>query len=381
MPTPFKVDITTLNPSDVTPPVFAPNFPSVVAVIDYAFTIRTQIDEPGNTYFVVLPDNAPAPTSEQVKAGTDASGNVVSAGLSGTVENIAGNTDYQTYITVLTASTSYDVYVVAEDNIPNLQTVATKIDVTTLIAPYIEDFSGCIGVSTFSQVNVSGDQIWACTDFGRASTGVRMNGFANGAAVDNEDWLISPPINLLENAYFTFSSQFTFAGNPLKLMISTNYSGSGSPASATWVDLNAAFPTSEAPANSTSVADWTYTTVDLSAYPNQNVYLAFVYISTAAGASRWTLDEFTVQNGKASFIKPSVASVKNLGYSVFPNATSAKNFNVKAPNLPADMIVTAPTNFEVSKDGTTFGNSITFNPAAASASQMCSFVLNRLLLE
>jgi len=367
MPDPFKVEITTLNPAITTPPVFNQSYPRVVGVVDYAFTVVTKITKPGNTYFVVLPDNAPVPSSAQVKAGTDASGTAMGAGLFGTMENIAADAEYQANINVLTASTAYDVYFVAEDNTPNLQAVATKVDVTTTIPPFIDEFTGCVGVSTFTQYSVTGDQVWGCTDFGRGSTGVRMNGFS-GVAVVNEDWLISPLLNLQNFSELSFFSQFSFAGNPLKLMISTNYIGSGAPSAATWTDLNAVFPTVPVGSTSTSLGDWSYTRVDLAAYSNQKIYVAFVYTSTAAAAARWTLDRFQATLSTATYITTSVTALKNFGYISFPAASASKSFNVTGQNVTSSLTISAPANFEVSKDGIMFSGSITFTATEVATS-------------
>ncbi|WP_232066358.1 choice-of-anchor D domain-containing protein [Hymenobacter sp. BT18] len=73
----------------------------------------------------MLADGATAPTAAQVKAagGTPlASGNFI---------NPTANTAATTVVGGLSASTAYDVYVVAEDNVPNLQASPVKLDVTT----------------------------------------------------------------------------------------------------------------------------------------------------------------------------------------------------------------------------------------------------------
>ena len=135
-----------------------------------------------------------------------------------------------------------------------------------------------------------------------------MNGFA-GTAQPNEDWLISPVISLKAIPTMSFYSQFSFAGNSLRLKISTNYTGTGNPATATWTDLNGIFPTIAVGSSSTSPADWSYSFVDLTNYPNQNVYLAFVYTSTSSAAARWSLDEITFNNATASYFQTSPAAL------------------------------------------------------------------------
>ena len=57
----------------------------------------------------------------------------------------------------------------------------------------------------------------------------------------NVDWLISPSQDLtsLTSAYLKFDNAYKFTGDPIKVYISNNYSGSGSPyaAGVTWTEL------------------------------------------------------------------------------------------------------------------------------------------------
>lgn len=85
----------------------------------------------------------------------------------------------------------------------------------------------------FTQFSVLGNEVWACTTFGRdslnlpagsAANGLQINGFANGTNVPNEDWLISPALNLSATTYplLTFWSRTAFNGVPMQLKVSTN---------------------------------------------------------------------------------------------------------------------------------------------------------------
>ena len=70
--------------------------------------------EAGNGYMVVLADDADAPTSAQVKAGQDANGDPVASGFSDSGVLVA-DTEKTLSASNLSASTDYDVYVVAEN--------------------------------------------------------------------------------------------------------------------------------------------------------------------------------------------------------------------------------------------------------------------------
>ncbi|HSC53659.1 MAG TPA: choice-of-anchor J domain-containing protein [Phnomibacter sp.] len=160
------------------------------------------------------------------------------------------------------------------------------------------DFNSCTSGgqpgSGFVQYSVTGAQVWNCTTFGYGSTnGVNMNGFSGGAQ-NNEDWLISPALNLSSGfniPVLRFYSRAEFSGPNMQVLVSTNYIGAGDPNLATWVVL---------PANLSAAGSnvWKYTdNVDLSAYKTAGVYIAFKYTSsTAAGAARWTIDDVSIAN-------------------------------------------------------------------------------------
>lgn len=234
------------------------------------------------------------------------------------------------------------------------------------------DFQACTGAGLsdgWTQFSVSGAQTWACTTFGRdpqnpAGTtafpsGVQINGFANGSNVLNEDWLISPSLNLASTTFplLSYWSRVAFNGAPLKLMVSTNYSGSGSPyaTGVTWTNLNGTFP-----ANGT--AEWTQTTnVDLSAYKQAGVYIAFVYNSTNDDGARWTLDDIAVTNSTTApppFIRTNAPSLA-FGYRAV-GTTPTQTFTASFSNLTAGATITSSDPaFQVSLDGTTFSSSVT----------------------
>lgn len=360
---PIKLDVLTNTAGDVTPPMFNFVYPEVDSTAT-TLTVRTKLNEAGKTYFVVLPFDAVAPSSAQVKSGQNGSGVAVASNLAGTINVTSASTEFTSAVSGLSPSTGYDVYIVAEDNVPNLQISPTKISVVTG-AQYLESFNACDGTASFSQFSTTGAQVWGCTDFGRNATkGIRMNGFS-GTAQLNEDWLISPVTSLGANSTLSFYSQFSFAGPSLQLKISNNFSGTGDPSSATWTDLNGNFPTAAVPSTSTSLADWTLSTVDLSAYSSQNVYVAFVYTSSTGTntAARWTLDDISFSNAAASYLEASPSSLS------FNAGGTVKSYSLRGFNLSNSITVTAPSNFTVSKDNTNFSGSILYTPAEIASTQ------------
>ncbi len=241
------------------------------------------------------------------------------------------------------------------------------------------DFNTCATALSdgWSQYSVSGAQTWACTTFGRdpaaptgsaaAPYGVQMNGYASGN-VENEDWLISPALNLTSYTYplLSFWSRTAFDGPALKLRVSTDYSGAGAPGAATWTEVNATFPASGSDT-------WTPTAnVNLAAFTGAKVYVAFVYTSTTAAAARWTLDDIAVANSATPPAPTILTDVNRLAFGYTAAATSADRLLVVAgSDLTGDVtLTTSGPPFTLSKDGAApFTTSLTLTRAELSGTR------------
>jgi hypothetical protein len=138
--------------------------------------------------------------------------------------------------------------------------------------------------------SVIGPQVWTLNSSnGNPGQCADMNGFSGGA-VQNEDWLISPAINLssVSAASLSFQTSRPFSGNALQAYVSTNYSGSGAPSAATWTLLSSALM-----ATSTTWRD--SGNISLASYVgNTNVRIAFKYTSTSTSAPQWRVDNVKV---------------------------------------------------------------------------------------
>jgi len=240
------------------------------------------------------------------------------------------------------------------------------------------NFENCTTVGSaalsdgFYQYSVTGPQTWGCTTTfghdasdptgaGSAGNAVQINGYSGGNML-NEDWLISPALNIssFNYAILSFWTRSAFAGDKLQLKISTNYTGSGNPALATWTNLDGKFP-------ETGSDKWTKSdNIDLSAYKATPVYVAIVYNSTTSSASRWTVDDFAVTNSNtppAVDITTSPSSI-SFGFQAANTTSAANTFGFSAGNLTGDVTLTAPANFTLSKTSTgTYSSSITYPKA------------------
>jgi hypothetical protein len=214
-------------------------------------------------------------------------------------------------------------------------------------------------------ISLSGYQTWGLLDrdnttMGRPSSDdkmLRMDGSLNGNTA-NEDWLISPRIDLSVFNYtptLSFESYTANTGAALQLKYSTNYLGEGSPSDATWVDIDAEFPAQDSE---------TWTTVPDLALPKSNLYVAFVYTSTADAAARWLVDNFFVYDRFLSI--PQV----NLDFQnvMVGTASAAKSFIVQIAGH-GNVTVTVSAGYQVSIDNVNFSSSVVIPEDQASTGQ------------
>ncbi|MFD2566724.1 lamin tail domain-containing protein [Pseudotenacibaculum haliotis] len=116
------------TPNRATPLMFQNNTPSSSNITTGGFTLETDVDRAGTIYYVVVADNATQPTEAEIKAGTGSGGTGEIASGGQTVNS--GDFTHNFNVTGLSASTSYDIYVVAEDALGSFSSIS-KVDVTT----------------------------------------------------------------------------------------------------------------------------------------------------------------------------------------------------------------------------------------------------------
>jgi len=149
------------------------------------------------------------------------------------------------------------------------------------------------GLGAFTTVSVLGDQVWTYN----ATYGATISGFANSANNANEDWLISPAINLtgantgiLKFSHAINKGDLASVQSDHTVWISKDYS-SGTPTSATWVQLSVpGYPVG---------SNWTFVSsgdvVIPTAYLGQtNVKIAFKYLSSSTQSATWEIKSVKV---------------------------------------------------------------------------------------
>ncbi|MCF8381594.1 MAG: DUF5017 domain-containing protein [Bacteroidales bacterium] len=320
-------------------------------------------------------------------AGTGAAAAVaVAAGsfTSGSVETLES-------ITGLTADATYSVYLVAEDDetVPNVQAEVVTFNVTPTIPPTVllkADFA--TDLSPFTPVSVIGDKVWL-----NGGGYAKISGYISTGSEANEDWLISPGIDLAASTQevlsFETANNYGDAVTTLKVKISSDFSGTydaASIAAATWEDITSLFTLSPG-------GSWSFVesgAVDFSPYAVDGTgYLAFVYECDNVDPGTWEVDNiiytgYLVPGADASLsdLQIDAATVAGFDPAVFsytveltagttaiPVVTVTTTDDAATPvitpatDLAGDAAARTTTILVTAQDGTTTASySILFNP-------------------
>ena len=223
-----------------------------------------------------------------------------------TFTNLAGNTNYYFFIFPYTNSGSNIDYK-TDGNYPTATAHTANVNYLLNV-----NFEGD-DLTPFTVYDMYGDQTWHHAVY-EGNGYAYMNGYANGGAHANEDWLISP---VMSGSYQSITLQFMSAknynGDDLMLKISTDYDGVSEPSDFEWEDLTDMFDWS------TGGYEWVESgAVNITNYTGQHFYIAFVYTSTDEVAAAWQIDEVKV------FVQGtvSVAEKPEAKFVVSPNPAS-----------------------------------------------------------
>ena len=219
-------------------------------------------------------DGTPVPDSDLAKN--------VPYGLNGVVfEGLQPNTTYHFAIFPYTNSGANIDYK-TDGSYPTA--TATTEEVYVLL---YEDFDDGLGV--FTAYNAYGDQEWHQGTH-QGTTYANMNGYAEGAAHQNEDWLIGfaeiPNGISFNEIWVDFSTAMKFDGDPLRVAISTDYDGISDPSDFEWEDITDAFDYSTG--NYEWVESGVFDVAEIVA--SHSFYIAFIYTSNDEAAASWEID-------------------------------------------------------------------------------------------
>ncbi|MBP2230998.1 autotransporter-associated beta strand protein [Azospirillum agricola] len=173
----------------------APSFdvlPSAVSVTVSGFTPSASIDEAGTIYYVVVASGATAPSAAQVVAGHNASDTTPLAANSQAVASGPYTSSFSA-VTGLSASTAYDVYMVAVDNLNNMMSSPAMVTITTAPAapgtPTLDSASDS-GASGDGKTNVA-TPTFTVTGVSNGATVTLFNDANNNGVVDAGEELAS----------------------------------------------------------------------------------------------------------------------------------------------------------------------------------------------
>lgn len=223
-----------------------------------------------------------------------------------TFRNLDGNSNYYFYIFPYTNS-GQNIDYKTDGNYPSA--TAHTADITYLLN---EDFElDSLGV--FTAFDMYGGQSWHAASHSN-NYYAYMNGYANGSAHENEDWLISPAMSgSFQSITLQFLSAMSFSGPALELKISGDYDGVSEPTEFDWIDLTDLFDWSG--------GDFAWVesgVVNITNFVGEPFYIAFVYRSSDSGAAAWEIDEVKViANGPLA-----VAEKPEAKFVVSPNPAS-----------------------------------------------------------
>lgn len=149
-----------------------------------------------------------------------------------------------------------------------------------------ENFS--TGLGTFTAFNIVGEQAWGHATFDGGCA--IMSGYANNTNYANEDWLVSPALNLSgrNNVQLQIREAINFitSHNDLKVMVSGDYQGGDPTQNGTWTEMTGF--------NRPQGNSWTFVdsgNISLSAFEGQTIRVALKYTSTTSGAATWEVSK------------------------------------------------------------------------------------------
>jgi hypothetical protein len=202
------------------------------------------------------------------------------------------------------------------------------------------------GWEDWTTISVVGDQEWEIVQYGNIEPAcAKMTGY-DGAAFENEDWLISPSFDLnnFTGESLNFYTAMNYTGYPLQLLISNDYT-SGDPNAADWEELSF----------TPSAGSWAWTesgAIDLSSYSGTNAHIAFKFTNSIDGSATWEIDDIKLEGQANGINEKTMASFElypnpNHG-SFYLNNNSPEEIQVTIYNISGSVVYSTTTNKKLS---------------------------------
>mgnify|MGYP002623975936 CR=1 FL=1 len=155
--------------------------------------------------------------------------------------------------------------------------------------PYTQYFTSSFG--TYTTYNVAGDQTWII-DYETA----KMSGKEGSEFYENEDWLISSPVEITgvehAKAIVNYVAQYNGPADDVTIRISSDYVYGENPADYNWTKLEAEF------SNTGGWSDFQDITISLDEYIGDTVTIAIKFISSATQSRTIEIKSISIEDGE-----------------------------------------------------------------------------------
>lgn len=293
------------------PTNYPSNFEATVNGIDVTLTwIDPTEGQLPTKYLIMAKANGfvEAPHDGEPVADSDLAQNVAYGIQTVTFSNLEPNTPYDFAIFPYTNSGANIDY--KTDGAWPRKGVMTE-DINYLL---YEEFDEDLG--SFFVYDAYGDQTWHQATY-QGNGYAQMNGYADGAPHRNEDWLIGYveiSSNMVYNeVWFEFKTAMKYEGDPIRVVISSDYDGNSEPGEFEWVDITDAFDYSAG--NYEWVESGKVNVAELVPNYPTSFYIAFIYTSSDEVAASWEIDDVKVTGMHVN----AVNEVEMSAISLYPN--------------------------------------------------------------
>ena len=171
------------------------------------------------------------------------------------------------------------------------------------------------GLAPFNAFNIEGEQEWTTSIYDNVPF-AKMSGYANGASVVNEDWLISPNLFALgkyQTISISFDNAYKFDGDALRVVMSTEYDGISDPTEFDWTEITNEFQWSAGNYEWQESGEYQLNNIN-----SNSLYFAFIYTSSASAASTWEITNVNVLGDGFDAVDEYHAAT----FAVYPNPAS-----------------------------------------------------------
>ena len=300
---------------DPEPSNYPTNFTATVNGTDVTLTWTDAVGEQLPHKYVVV-SGYYIPTDGIAVSDSETAKNVSYGVQTVTFSGLQGGQDYHFAIFPYTNS-GFNIDYKTDGSYPTADATTDFIEILLY-----EDFDEELGV--FTTYDAYGDQTWHQGSY-QGTTYANMNGYANQANHQNEDWLmayVEVPNLTFTDVFMEFRTAMKFDGDPLRVAISTDYDGQSDPSDFEWEDVTDAFD------YSTGDYEWVESgelnVIDYAG--NGGFYIAFIYTSSDQAASSWEIDYVKVWGKFTAAVNENELA----GVSLYPNpAREQVSFNLE----------------------------------------------------